>query len=212
MGIFSRFMDIVNSNINSLLDKAEDPEKMLRLMIQEMEDTLIELKSTCSAKMAQGIRLERKLKETENTLQRWQNRAELAVSKGKEDLAREALLEKRHTAAELDRIKAMLDDNAKQVEEGKTEIHTLEDKLSQAKAKFQMLKEKEDKARMDGKTSFDRGTEERFQRMEERIDRMNAWNDLGKESSRSAEDRFRDLERDEEIEAELNELKKKAEN
>ena len=81
MGIFSRFKDIVNSNINSLLDKAEDPEKMLRLMIQEMEDTLIELKSNCASMMAEGIRKEKKLDEAKKTLSRWENRAILAIEK-----------------------------------------------------------------------------------------------------------------------------------
>ena len=94
MGIFSRFMDIVNSNINSLLDKAEDPEKMLRLMIQEMEDTLIELKSNAAGSIAQKIKLERKASDTEATVSRWEQRAMLAIEKGKEDLAREALIEK----------------------------------------------------------------------------------------------------------------------
>ena len=65
MGIFTRFKDIINSNINSLLDKAEDPEKMLKLMIQEMEDTIIELKASCSANMANELRLMDEVKEAE---------------------------------------------------------------------------------------------------------------------------------------------------
>ena len=117
MGIFSRFKDIVNSNINSLLDKAEDPEKMLRLMIQEMEDTLIELKSNCAAMMADGIRKEKLLDETQKTLSRWENRALLAIEKKREDLAREALLEKRNVQAELESLKDQLKDNVSSVVE-----------------------------------------------------------------------------------------------
>ena len=75
MSIFTRFKDIVNSNINSLLDKAEDPEKMLRLMIGEMEDTVIDLKTTTAARMAEAIRVEKKMEEAKATVERWQQRA-----------------------------------------------------------------------------------------------------------------------------------------
>ena len=92
MSIFTRFKDIVNSNINSLLDKAEDPEKMLRLMIGEMEDTVIDLKTTTAARMAEAIRSEKKVDEAKATVDRWQAIAELAIEKGKDDLAREALM------------------------------------------------------------------------------------------------------------------------
>ena len=141
MGIFSRFMDIVNSNINSLLDKAEDPEKMLRLMIQEMEDTLIELKSNAAASIAQKIKLERKAGETEATVSRWEQRAMLAIEKGKEDLAREALIEKKRVSEELEIIKTQLDEAEKTIDSSKDEIVTLEDKLTQAKGKLKILKE-----------------------------------------------------------------------
>ena len=88
MSIFTRFKDIVNSNINSLLDKAEDPEKMLRLMIGEMEDTVIDLKTTTAARMAEAIRVEKKMEEAKATVERWQQRSELAIEKGKDDMAR----------------------------------------------------------------------------------------------------------------------------
>ena len=70
MNIFSRVIDIINANMNAMLDKAENPEKMLRMMIQEMEDTLIELKSSCASSMAEGAKLERAVKEAEEAAER----------------------------------------------------------------------------------------------------------------------------------------------
>ena len=95
MGIFIRFRDIVGSNINSMLDRAEDPEKLIKLMIQEMEDTLIELKVACAGVMADNKKVERQLQGLGKRVDYWEDRANLAVNKGRDDLAREALLEKR---------------------------------------------------------------------------------------------------------------------
>ena len=86
MGIFSRFKDIVSSNLNAMLDKAEDPEKMIRLMIQEMEETLVELKSSCASIMADKKGVERDVHLLNNTVEKWRERAELAVDKGRDDL------------------------------------------------------------------------------------------------------------------------------
>ena len=172
MSIFTRFKDIVNSNINSLLDKAEDPEKMLRLMITEMEDTVIDLKTSTASRMAEAIRLDKKVTEAENTVKRWQDRAELALEKGKEDLAREALLEKRTATENLNRTKASLESVKTAVEEGKKEIATLEEKVKVAKDKLENLQREAKRA--EEKHNETVNLNARFEDLENRINRRKA--------------------------------------
>ena len=207
MSIFTRFKDIVNSNINSLLDKAEDPEKMLRLMIGEMEDTVIDLKTTTAARMAEAIRVEKKMEEAKATVERWQQRAELAIEKGKDDMAREALIEKKHASEAYDRIRANLDGLRKAIEESKEEISTLDDKIKAAKDKLQTLQREQARAQERRDSSVNLNA--RFEEMENRINRMNAYNDLSKKSEeKSAEEKFSEMEKNDEIEAEIERIKK----
>ena len=207
MSIFTRFKDIVNSNINSLLDKAEDPEKMLRLMIGEMEDTVIDLKTTTAARMAEAIRSEKKVDEAKATVDRWQARAELAIEKGKDDLAREALMEKKQAQEAYERALENISSLKKSVEEGKEEIRTLEDKIKAAKDKLASLQREQARAQERRDSSVNLNA--RFEEMENRINRMNAYNDLGKKSEeKSAEEKFSEMEKNDEIEAEIERIKK----
>ena len=139
MGIFTRFSDIVNSNINSILDKAEDPEKIVRLMIQEMEDTLVEVRSAAARSIADKKDLNRKLERLESEQADWDAKAELALRKDREDLAKAALVEKSRATAAVDLIKS--DYNA--IDEGlgklNEDISRLEEKLLDAKARQKSL-------------------------------------------------------------------------
>ncbi|MEL7296024.1 MAG: phage shock protein PspA [Pseudomonadota bacterium] len=139
MGIFSRFSDIVNSNINAILEKAEDPEKIVRLMIQEMEDTLVEVRSAAARSIADKKLLNRKLEALERDVVEWEAKAELALTKGREDLAKAALIEKNNA----DQAAQSIREEYQAVEEGlgklNDDIARLEAKLKDAKLRQQSL-------------------------------------------------------------------------
>lgn len=139
MGIFTRFSDIVNSNINAILDKAEDPEKIVRLMIQEMEDTLVEVRSAAARSIADKKDLNRKLTLMEREQIQWDAKAELALRKGREDLAKAALIEKSRASA----ASVILKGDYAAIDEGLTklndDISRLEKKLLDAKVRQKSL-------------------------------------------------------------------------
>ena len=135
MGIFSRLTDIIDSNINALLERAEDPEKMIRLIIQEMEDTLVEVRSTAARAIADRKGIERNLERIAAAQEEWQRKAEFALSKDRDDLAKGALLEGKklgETAAALQTELAYI---AETLAHGEADVVKLETKLTEAKAK-----------------------------------------------------------------------------
>jgi phage shock protein A len=139
MGIFSRLTDIINSNLNSILDRAEEPEKIIRLVIQEMEDTLVEVRSTAAKTLAEKKESARRLNRLHDAQQGWQQKAELALSKGREDLAKGALVEKAKMAEAAQLLTEELDELDAMLQQGETDIAKLESKLREAKAKQQSL-------------------------------------------------------------------------
>jgi len=214
MGIFTRFRDIVGSNINSMLDRAEDPEKLIKLMIQEMEDTLIELKAACAGVMAGSKNVERQLQAVEKRVDYWQDRANLAVNRGRDDLAREALLEKRRYVQRAELLKNELNEHDGLLTQYKDDIRQLEDKLKTAREKQRLLvqrnihaarhkRAREELRRMDGADAIFK-----FEELENRIEHMEAEADLVNFGRQPAlEDELDRLALDEEIEFELKALK-----
>jgi len=220
MGIFSRAADIMNANINALLDRAEDPEKMARLMIQEMEDTLVEVRSAAVKSIADKKEVVRQLDRLEAGHKEWAEKAEYAVSKGREDLAKGALLAKRKLTDQANALKielAAIEDSLAKYDE---DMGKLQAKLAEAKAKRKSveirMKTAQKRVKM-RRTLHDGRADEalfRFESMEQRISELEADAeafDLGKDQPKSLEQEFADLEAESGVEDELEALKKKVE-
>ena len=218
MGIFTRVRDIISANLNAMLDKAEDPEKLIRLMVKEMEDTLVEIKASCAGAMAAKKKIERDCQTVETRASQWGEKAQLAVDKGREDLAREALIQKRRyteRCAALQKERAECDALIRQYQD---DITQLENKLGAVREKQRLLiqrhihaqkrrRAQEDLRRLDSSEAF-----VRFEQFENRIERMEAEADLvnpapSAERQHSLAEEFARLEGDEEIEKELARLK-----
>ena len=214
MGIFTRFADIVSSNINAMLDRAEDPEKMIKMMIREMEDTLVELKSSCAGVIAERKKLERRLDEVTERTELWAHRADLAVIKGRDDLAREALQEKRRFGELAGTLQAEIADHAHLIDQYQGDIRELEQKLTTAKEKKRMLVQRhkrasgKKRAQSDIRRMDSVETMRRFEDLERRIDSMEAEADMVNFGHQpTLDEEFDNLATDDEIERELAELK-----
>lgn len=219
MGMFSRFADIINANINSLLDKAEDPEKMIKLIIQEMEETLVEVRATAAKHIAEKKSLLRQVRDTEKSVANWHEKAELAITKGRDDLAKSALVEKNKSQQSLEQLQLDLE----QLEEFLTSVQEdsqrLQEKLFEAKRKQDAFKLRQESASVRLKAretanvyNIDEaiGKFERYQQKIEEVEAQIEAYDMTTSSDLASQ--INALKTDEKIDEELAALKKKAAN
>jgi len=215
MGIFSRFSDIINSNINAILDKAEDPEKMVRLIIQEMEETLVEVRTQSAKLIADKKELNRKVDRLANEAGDWEAKAEIAITKGREDLARAALKEKQGAEEACAAIETDLEVIDHNLEKLSDDISQLQQKLADAKARQKALivRGKTAQSRMGVKRQIhDVNIDEamsRFDRYERRIDDLEGEIEAYDLGQRSLSDEISELQNDEKVDEELAKLKAK---
>lgn len=213
MGIFSRFSDIVNSNINSLLDKAEDPQKMVRLIIQEMEDTLVEVRSTSARLLAEKKDIQRQQQRMEKEVADWEAKAELALSKEREDLARQALIEKSRAQDNVDALQNEMQRVDESLDKLNDEIAQLQEKLEDAKSRQKaiLMRQKTASSRLQVKKQVDSSkvddAMQRFDRYEAKIDDLEAQVESYDMGKRTLRDEFAELENEGKVDEELEALR-----
>ena len=218
MGIFSRISDIINSNINALLDSAEDPEKMVRLVIQEMEETLVEVRTNSARLLADKKELTRRFERLVKQSSDWQSKAELALGKGREDLAKLALIEKSDVN---DIIEAIESDKAKlggTLNKMTEEIELLQLKLNEAKSRQKIIvmrtRATENRVTVNRKLR-DNGVEMAISKLdyfEKKIDEMEGQMEADAIGNSSLHKEFDDLKMQDKIDQELQELKSRISN
>jgi phage shock protein A len=216
MGIFSRLSDIINSNLTALLDRAEDPEKMIRLIIQEMEETLVEVRSSSARVIADKKDAKRRLDRLQTEADDWEAKARLALEKDREDLARAALAEKQGMLDEISIVEQefkALDEHLMHLSE---EISQLQTKLNDAKAKQKSLvmRQKTVSSRMQARSQINKealnDAFEKFELYERRMDSMESQieaDELGRDVKKSLKDEIDSLAQNDTINAELERLK-----
>ncbi len=216
MGVFNRFSDIINSNVSAMLDKAENPEKLIRMIIAEMETTLFDVRTDSAKTIAEKKEMERQLKNMQGEVDLWQQRAEKALAKNRDDLAKQALHEKHRIEQAIEAQTKELEELEKALLRLEQDIGKLQAKLNDALARRDVLIARQETIKSTIQTRKkldDRSINEainRFERFEQRMDELEAEveaMDLGRNVSLSQQ--IDSLEEDDALEAELAELKKK---
>ncbi|MYD96933.1 MAG: phage shock protein PspA [Gammaproteobacteria bacterium] len=213
MSVFSRMTDIVNSNINALLDKAEDPAKMVRLIIQEMEETLVEVRSTSARAIADRKELTRRHEHLRHEASEWERKAELAVAKDRDDLARSALVEKSkadEVAAAVEAELGALEETLAKLNE---DIGALQQKIKDAKARQSaiLMRGQAAKVRLGVRRQLsDHNIDDamsRFELYERKMDDLEGQIESYDMGKRTLSDEIEQLETDEAVDEELEKLK-----
>ena len=214
MTIFSRITDIINANISALLERAEDPEKMIRLMIQEMEDTLVEVRSQSVRAIADRREIERKIERLDANGRVWEDKAAFALGKGREDLARSALLVRRKLEDEAALLRAELALIEESLANHNEDLTRLQAKIDEAKARKSSIELRMTTAK--GRVRVRRALHDdrvddalnRYGSLERRIDELEAGAevyDMGK--AKTLEQEFAELEAETDIAEDLARLK-----
>ncbi len=218
MALLERVSTLIRANLNDLIDKAEHPETMIKQIILDMENQLLQVKTQVAIAIADQHLLEKKQKENEDKIADWNRRAEMAVEKKQDDLARAAIERSLHHKSLTESFTQQVADQKLQVETLKTALNKLQQKLDEARAKSEMLIAEHRRARTLGKAADARGQLDgsnhgaAFDRMKHKVMRQSA---IGQAKSdlldhtASVEDRFAQLEKEEEVNRILNELKAK---
>jgi phage shock protein A len=215
MSIFSRMTDIVNSNISALLDKAENPEKMIRMVIQEMEETLVEVRSGTAKVLAERKTLTRRVEQLKRQAQDWEEKAELALNKNREDLAKAALVERGNTNATVEVMEKDIGKLDSTLDKLSSEIEQLQTKLNDARARQKsiVMRTRATKSRLDVNRQLHNYTidnaMDKFEYYERRIDAMEGQMESVSVEQKSLQSEFDELARQEKIDQELQALKDK---
>jgi phage shock protein A len=219
MGIFSRLTDIINSNLNSILDRAEDPEKLIRLVIQEMEDTLVEVRSSTVRTIAERKEIERKLNQLNRDQDEWQRKAELALSRDREDLAKGALVAKSKIIEQINVLEHQLVHIEEALAKSSEDISRLQEKLTDAKKREKAIvlrhKSATNRLKVNSQIHDDRINDAfaRFEQVERNLDELEGRAeslDIGRKKTLAEE--FSDFEASTKVEQELADLKARLHN
>ncbi len=211
----NRIKHITKANINSILDKVEKPKKMIGLMIQEMEDAVIDLKSSVAARLEAKSDAEIERKVLQQRIDRWEARAKMAIGKDRDDMAKDALVEKKRAERSLEILENDLSQYEKLISDGRNSIVELEEKLELVHQRQRLLIQRGVHA-VEKKKAFEtiRNAESteayrRFLELEAKIERIEAEAEMaGFTAPSAAEDSFEKMESDSAIEAALSALKK----
>jgi len=215
MSIFTRLSDIINSNISALLDKAENPEKMIRMVIQEMEETLVEVRSGTAKVIAEKKTQQRRAQQLRKQAEDWQSKAELAMGKDREDLAKAALVERASVIAAVEIIEAELVKLDETLDKLSTEIDQLQSKLNDARARQKtiVMRTKATQSRVDvNRQIHNFNVDDALNKMEyyeKKIDLMEGQVESFNREGKDLHSEFEDLARKEKIDQELQDIKNK---